>query len=220
MTIVYISLAMLLIGFLMATVGKLWVTYYGFKYSAGLGIGVFLIDFIALWFAFYKLEKEGKEWWISAWLVGIATMGVTLCGFYAPLYDVYTGKAFEPGYAEAHAEGGPAGSSAGNTEALPPVTPPQKMAETPSDNIVPAVDADAGGADAAAEVDGGMAPGEAAPGEAAPGEAAPGEAAPGGDAPAPGGAAPGAEAPAPEGTPAPGGTPAPEGTPAPAGGAQ
>lgn len=136
MTIVYITLLFFVIGALMAIVGKLWLTYYGFKYNPGLGLAVLLLDPLALWFAFYKLEKEGKERWVTTWLAGLGIVLVTTCGFWAPLNDAFTGAAFQPGYAEAHASGPVNTILQGNQAgSVPPLAPtPSAPVEPPSTN--------------------------------------------------------------------------------------
>ncbi|MBH25613.1 MAG: hypothetical protein CMH57_14410 [Myxococcales bacterium] len=83
---------------LMHLAGKFWLAYYGFKYNAGIGIGVILIDFVTFWFAFYKLEKEGKEKAATLWLLGTVLIAVMLGGFYPPIMDGLTGKAFAEDY--------------------------------------------------------------------------------------------------------------------------
>jgi len=98
MTIVLITLAVLFLGVLMHFAGKFWLAYYGFKYNAGIGIGVILIDFVTFWFAFYKLEKEGKEKAATLWLLGTVLIAVMLGGFFQPIMDGLTGKAFADDY--------------------------------------------------------------------------------------------------------------------------
>ena len=98
MTIVYVSLLLVLVGITLFFVGKLWLVYYGFRYGGAMGIGVLFVPLFTLWFAFYRLEKEGKELMISLWIGGFVLALVTLAGFHGPFLDGVSGRAFAAGY--------------------------------------------------------------------------------------------------------------------------
>jgi hypothetical protein len=142
MTIVYVSLLMFGLGVILHVIGQIWLTYYGFKYSGGIGVGVLLVPIVTAWFAFFKLEKEGKEVSIMLWLGGLALALVTIAGFFGPLTDGLSGRAFAAGYLNPHY------GMVVPTIAPKPATP--KAPETPATPATP----DAG---ATAMADGGTA---------------------------------------------------------------
>ena len=137
MFLVYVSLLLFGLGVIIHIVGQCWLAYYGFKFNGGIGIGVLLVPIVTAWFAFFKLEKEGKETPIMLWLGGFMLAVVTLAGFFGPLTDGLTGKAFAEGYLKP------------KVVAVVPSTPVAPKVETP---VAPATP-DAG----AATADGGAA---------------------------------------------------------------
>ncbi len=209
MTIVYVSLLMFGLGVVLHVIGQIWLTYYGFKYSGGIGVGVLLVPVVTAWFAFFKLEKEGKEVSIMLWLGGLALALVTIAGFFGPLTDGLSGRAFAAGYLNPHY--GMVVPSIPPKPATPkaPVTPATPDAGTPAvadggaaapattDAATPQPGATDGGGAAAPAV----APGAPAAAPGSPAEAPP-AAAPGTPAEAPPAAAPGTPAAATPATPA------------------
>lgn len=185
MTVVIISLFILAAGLIATTVGKIWLSYYAFKYGAGMGILVLAFDIGTFWFAFYKLEKEGKEMMTAMWMGGIVLSAVALLGFYGPIEDGLTGEAWTQEYAISHASGpvdsvvqGRRGTVTKPEEAKPEEAKPEAPAVTVDAGVAPAVGADAG---AAATADAAPAPAEgskAAPAAADGAKPAPTEAAP------------------------------------------
>jgi hypothetical protein len=103
MLIVYVALTLILIALGMFMVGKGWLVYYGFKDSPGIGLGTLLVPAVTLWFAFYRLEKEGKELWIALWASGAVIATITTLTFLPTVLDVVAGKAFEPNYGSVQA---------------------------------------------------------------------------------------------------------------------
>ena len=173
MTVVYVSLLLLGIGLLLHLVGKFWIAYYGFKYSAGMGIAVLFVPLFTLYFAFFKLEKEGKEKAIMLWIGGVVLALVTFGGFFGPVMDGLTGRAFASDYMQ------PKYLPVPTPKPKPkPATPAPTEGATPDDDGAPADGAAADGAPA----DGAAADG--APADGAAGEGAPADGAAGGDAPA------------------------------------
>ena len=98
MTIIYVTIFLLLTSVALFIVGKVMISRDAFKFGAGTGLGVLLIPGFTPWFSFYKLEREGKEIWITLWMAGIVLAIVTVAGFFSPVSDVFSGKAFHEDY--------------------------------------------------------------------------------------------------------------------------
>ena len=171
MSIIYVTIFLLLVSVVLFVVGKVMLARYGFKYGAGSGLGVLFIPGFTAWFSFYKLEKAGKELWISLWLFGMVTAAVTVAGFFSPVQDIFSGRAFQADYLK------PA-FTAPVVEEEPPAEEEEEEAPAAPTNAADAGDSAAdGGAAEAPE-----APTSAADAGSAPAD--PGSAADAGEAPA------------------------------------
>lgn len=68
---------------------------YGFRLSTGTGLAVLLIPPYAFYFAFFKLEQEGKETPTALWAFGLIVAALMVLAFQEPLGYVARGQISE-----------------------------------------------------------------------------------------------------------------------------
>jgi hypothetical protein len=57
-----------------------------------MGAAVFLLAPVTFWFAFFKLEQEGKEFPTTMWLFGLVSTIILTVVFWTPISYVATGR--------------------------------------------------------------------------------------------------------------------------------
>lgn len=152
MLLVLITFTLIAIGIAAFIAGSVMISKYAFRVSSGTGVGVLLFPPYTFWFAFFKLEQEGKEIPIATWLFGIVSTILLLFVFWQPVNLV-----FDKGFTEAAASYSGVGETAteeyGAQDQPAPKEEP-KTEEAPAEEPAPAettASADAGtNADAAA----------------------------------------------------------------------
>ena len=75
--------------------GAFKLARYGFRISTGTGLGVLLCPPYTFYFAFYKLEQDGKEWPTTFWAFGAITTIVLIALFFQPINLVLSGRTDE-----------------------------------------------------------------------------------------------------------------------------
>lgn len=92
MVLVVITLALVAVGVLSYWYGAWKLSRYAARISGGLGLAVLLVPPVTFWFAFFKLEQEGKEFPTTMWLFGLVSTLVLVGVFSHPLSLVATGR--------------------------------------------------------------------------------------------------------------------------------
>lgn len=79
MVLAVITIALLGITLTCFLVGSVWLSKYAFRLGAGPGLGVLLFPPYTFYFAFYKLEQDGKDRPTALWMFGlVATLLLAL----------------------------------------------------------------------------------------------------------------------------------------------
>ena len=70
MLLIAITFALVAVGVIAYWIGALQLARYAARVSTGLAVAVVVFPPVTFWFAFYRLEQEGKEGPIATWLFG------------------------------------------------------------------------------------------------------------------------------------------------------
>ena len=101
---VLVALTLLLLAGIVAYfVGAYRLAKYGFRLSTGVGLAVLLFPPFTFFFAFKKLEVDGKELPTAMCTFGLVLIGLMLGAFYQPLGAMAVGD-FERAHNMLHAE--------------------------------------------------------------------------------------------------------------------
>lgn len=92
MLLVVITFLLVAIGVIAYCVGAWKLSRYAARISGGLGVAVLLLPPVAFWFAFFKLEQEGKEMPTTLWMFGIVSTILLVIVFWTPISYVLTGR--------------------------------------------------------------------------------------------------------------------------------
>lgn len=92
MLLVVITFLLVAVGVIAYWYGAWKLSRYAARISGGLGVGVLLVPPITFWFAFFKLEQEGKELPTTMWLFGMVSTILLVVVFWTPLSMVAQGR--------------------------------------------------------------------------------------------------------------------------------
>ena len=91
MLLVVITLALIAVAVGFFIYGAIGLSKYAFRLGTGPGLLCLLFPPYTFYFAFFKLEEEGKDFPTAAWLFGILTTALLVGVFWAPLSKVVVG---------------------------------------------------------------------------------------------------------------------------------
>ena len=92
MLLVGITVALVVVAVIAYVIGTIKLAKYGFRLGTGTGLAVLLFPPYTFYFAFFKLEQEGKEFPTALWAFGIVTSVLLCVVFWQPLSLVLTGQ--------------------------------------------------------------------------------------------------------------------------------
>lgn len=92
MFLVYITLALITLGVAAFVWGAIALSKYGFRISVPVGLAVLLFPPYTFYFAFYRLEEEGKELPTASWLCGLIVSILLTLLFLPTLQHVFAGE--------------------------------------------------------------------------------------------------------------------------------
>ncbi|MGM0558616.1 MAG: hypothetical protein ACQEVA_19680 [Myxococcota bacterium] len=107
MLLAVISLALIAFALGFFIYGAIGLSKYAFRLGMGPGLLCLLFPPYTFYFAFFKLEEEGKDFPTAAWLFGILTTALLVGVFWSPLSTVVAGDfaSLEAGGAGAAVQG-------------------------------------------------------------------------------------------------------------------
>jgi hypothetical protein len=91
MLLAVITLALIAVALGFFVYGAWGLSKYAFRLGTGPGLLCLLFPPYTFYFAFFKLEEEGKDFPTAAWLFGILTTALLVGVFWSPLSKVATG---------------------------------------------------------------------------------------------------------------------------------
>lgn len=91
MLLAVITLALIAFALGFFVYGAIGLSKYAFRLGTGPGLLCLLFPPYTFYFAFFKLEEEGKDFPTAAWLFGILTTALLVGVFWSPLSKVVTG---------------------------------------------------------------------------------------------------------------------------------
>lgn len=91
MLLAVITLALIAVALGFFVYGAWGLSKYAFRLGTGSGLLCLLFPPYTFYFAFFKLEEEGKDFPTAAWLFGILTTALLVGVFWSPLSKVATG---------------------------------------------------------------------------------------------------------------------------------
>ncbi len=91
MSLVIITLALLAVTFASFIYGAIGLSKYAFRLGPGPGIMTLLLPPYTFYFAFYKLNQEGKERPTAMWMFGLLASALLIGIFWVPLSAAATG---------------------------------------------------------------------------------------------------------------------------------
>ena len=95
MLLIAITLLLIAVGVIAYCVGAWQLSRYAARVSGGLGVAVLLFPPVAFWFAFFKLQHDGKEMPITLWLFGMISTVILAGVFWGPLMMAADGRISE-----------------------------------------------------------------------------------------------------------------------------
>lgn len=146
MTLVVITFLLMAMGAVAYFMGAWKLSRYASRISGGLGMAVLLLPPVTFWFAFFKLEEEGKEMPTTLWLYGIVTTILLTIVFFDPISMALTGRIDEldaPITSGATASVAPGTTDTATTPPTEEAPPTSEPAATATNNAGAAPDATA-----------------------------------------------------------------------------
>jgi hypothetical protein len=92
MFLVYITLALISLGVAAFVWGAISLAKFGFRISVPVGLAVLLFPPYTFYFAFFRLEEEGKELPTAGWLCGLIVSVLLSLMFLPTLQHVFAGE--------------------------------------------------------------------------------------------------------------------------------
>ena len=144
MTLVIITLGLVLITVLCFIAGAIGLSKYAFRLGSGPGMMTLLFPPYTFYFAFYKLDQDGKDRPAALWLFGLVATVLLVAIFWTPLSSAARGD-FDalkpPPEAPAHKKYVPKSTPPAKTDTTTPAPKTTPDATKPADGTQPKTDA-------------------------------------------------------------------------------